>query len=139
MTQNTITREAGSCAHCGSAEGRIEHGAYYNGMPVCDACNSYADESCGRLVRPVSTADALHNIHRAADLDNLLQILRDIDAILPEEWNTIDYSGLPTFGGAEPADTTGIWSWDENNLLTNDGNGWHIEPRVPVTSDIAEA
>ena len=29
------------------------------------------------------------------------------------EWRT----DLPTFGGAEPADTSGVWSWDETRLL----------------------
>jgi hypothetical protein len=30
---------------------------------------------------------------------------------------------LPTFGGAEPTDTSGIWSWDADQLLVGDGGG----------------
>ena len=29
----------------------------------------------------------------------------------------IDWTELPTYGGAEPADTDGIWSWDATRLL----------------------
>jgi hypothetical protein len=39
---------------------------------------------------------------------------------------------LPTFGGEEPADTDGVWSWDADRLLVHgrDGaRGWEIENR----------
>lgn len=55
MTRKTAekpAREAESCAHCGETSGRIEHGGYYCGRPVCDACNEYA-ESHGGASRPV--------------------------------------------------------------------------------------
>ena len=29
------------------------------------------------------------------------------------QWRT----DLPTFGGSEPTDTTGVWSWDESHIL----------------------
>jgi hypothetical protein len=29
----------------------------------------------------------------------------------------LDWSDLPTFGGNEPSDTVGIWSWDKNSVL----------------------
>lgn len=31
-----------------------------------------------------------------------------------------DMCDLPKFGGKEPKDTMGIWSWDENRLLVGD-------------------
>ena len=34
----------------------------------------------------------------------------------------LDMTSLPTFGGTEPADTTGIWSWDSTRLLVGDGS-----------------
>jgi hypothetical protein len=37
-------------------------------------------------------------------------------SFLPE----IDWLALPSFGGQMPFDTTGIWSWDEKNLLIGD-------------------
>ena len=34
----------------------------------------------------------------------------------------LDMTSLPTFGGTEPADTTGIWSWDETRMIVGDGS-----------------
>jgi hypothetical protein len=36
---------------------------------------------------------------------------------LPVAHGVIDFGSLPSFGGAEPADTFGVWSWDETRLL----------------------
>lgn len=36
---------------------------------------------------------------------------------LPISGNDIDFADLPTFGGEEPSDTSGVWSWDKDNLL----------------------
>ncbi len=45
----------------------------------------------------------------------------------------IDYGyqldSLPLFGGPEPDDTTGIFSWDNNNLLLSSDTGWQIISR----------
>jgi hypothetical protein len=38
-------------------------------------------------------------------------------ADLPWSHGERDWTSLPTFGGAEPSDTSEIWSWDENRLL----------------------
>lgn len=47
----------------------------------------------------------------ATDLDTLLAQMRagDLDG---EDW-----SSLPTFGGDEPHNTQGVWSWDEGRVL----------------------
>lgn len=29
----------------------------------------------------------------------------------------LDWTDLPVFGGEEPRDTSGIWSWDQTRLL----------------------
>lgn len=42
----------------------------------------------------------------------------------------IDWSALPTFGGAEPADTCGVWSWDADSLLIGEGSDLSIVPRA---------
>jgi len=39
------------------------------------------------------------------------------DAGLPTAHGECDWTSLPTFGGAEPKDTTGIWSWDETRMI----------------------
>ncbi len=39
---------------------------------------------------------------------------------------------LPIFGGTEPEDTSGIYSWDKDHILRHDrngGTGWVIELR----------
>ena len=41
----------------------------------------------------------------------------------------LDLSDLPTFGGAEPLDTLGVWSWDAESLLVGDGSDLSIVPR----------
>lgn len=35
----------------------------------------------------------------------------------PHTCGGLDWTALPTFGGAEPRDTSGVWSWDEGRLL----------------------
>ena len=42
----------------------------------------------------------------------------------------IDMSALPTFGGTEPSDTTGVWSWDAESVLLDTGS----EPAYEVVS-----
>jgi len=73
-------------------------------------------------------------ISNAANLTELLTALNDVG----NEINRIQQDGLdagdligdygrsvsecPTFGGDEPEDTAGVWSWDDTHLLV--GEGW---------------
>lgn len=41
----------------------------------------------------------------------------------------VKYDDLPTFGGDEPADTSGIFSWDADHVLLDDGDRFFIETR----------
>lgn len=76
-----------------------------------------------------------------ASLDELLRILQDLPdpPFLPTYWDIIEYedqiadyasghgllmkdgyldmTNLPSFGGKQPADRTGVWSWDAQRLL----------------------
>jgi hypothetical protein len=45
----------------------------------------------------------------ATSLNDLLSNIRRGDIDLSDN--------LPTFGGEEPANTLGVWSWDETSLL----------------------
>lgn len=36
---------------------------------------------------------------------------------LPVAHGEIDWTSLPTFGGEEPHNTVGVWSWDATRLL----------------------
>lgn len=49
------------------------------------------------------------------NLDSLLAALQE-----GQFENDNDWSQLPTFGGNEPRDTSGVWSWDETRVLVGD-------------------
>ena len=59
------------------------------------------------------------------DLENLKLILAGI--------GYGDFTSLPTYGGTEPLDTSGVWSWDDTHLLVGEGGveDWEIVPRCP--------
>ncbi len=65
--------------------------------------------------RFVNTDDV---IGRVKSLDDLLAILK---ALNEEETAHVDMTDLPSFGGEEPDDTAGVWSWDEKRELVGDG------------------
>lgn len=66
-------------------------------------------------------------IESASSRDELCDTLNEVD---DETMGLIDTSSLPTYMGAEPRETEGVWSWDETRLLTTDCNGVYIiEPR----------
>lgn len=50
--------------------------------------------------------------------------MENIDANLEDDIKleeAVDLTSLPTFGGKEPSDTMGVWSWDETRLLVGEG------------------
>jgi len=72
----------------------------------------------------------------APTLDALCDLLIDLVAAqradLDHPGDTdLDTSSLPTYGGVEPADTQGIFSWDAERFLVQDGGtrGWKLVPR----------
>lgn len=87
----------------------------------------------GRTIRlhrvdgTIDTGEALLRLTATAPttLDELCDAVNDdVRTGLPRETGEtgpIDMSSLPTFGGAEPDDTGGIWSWDETRLLVGSG------------------
>ena len=79
-------------------------------------------------------------IDAAASLDDLCSTLNAIESELasirdkrdsgsPNAGECIDLAGLPTFGGEEPSNTIGIWSWDRTRFLYADGPVWTVEAR----------
>ena len=60
-------------------------------------------------------------LKKATSLETLIDALATIQSnrtsVEIETKSGIDYSDLPTFGGDEPAETTGVWSWDDSRLL----------------------
>jgi hypothetical protein len=77
----------------------------------------------------IANATSLQDLYAS-----LVAIEQDADEIVRAD---IDYSALPTFGGAEPADTTSIWSWDAERILACDsqigGTRWMLLDRCIVT------
>ena len=65
----------------------------------------------------MTTTEARANIAAATSLTALLQALRDTRSLSSEEQDEINWTDLQMFGGAEPASTLGVWSWDEDRLL----------------------
>lgn len=54
---------------------------------------------------------------------------------LPHAHGEIDWSSLPVFGGDEPSDTWGVWSWDERFLLVGScADDLRMEPREAIRS-----
>jgi len=74
------------------------------------------------MMMPTTTAPA--------NLDELLQAIR------AGRYSDRDMTRLPTFGGEPPADTSGVWSWDEARLLTQTASGdLRIVPRTSLTDE----
>ena len=40
-----------------------------------------------------------------------------------------DLTSLPLFGGKEPLNTEGLWSWDEESFLVYENEEWETRPR----------
>lgn len=75
------------------------------------------------MQKQINTHDAAARLASAvtdaADLDALLDALSELDAsgVDSEASGLVDLTNLPTFGGTEPENTTGVWSWDEDSLI----------------------
>jgi hypothetical protein len=78
-----------------------------------------------------------NKITNANNLDELLAALREADLILKTAdcdltqtrlEDLVDLTSLPNCGGVEPADTSGVWSWDAQRLLVGDAD-WEIVSR----------
>lgn len=68
--------------------------------------------------------------------DELNDILYGIDEENGEDPQHIyDSDSLPTFGGEEPKNTLGVYSWDEENLLWYDFDGAFSKYRIIPKED----
>lgn len=87
--------------------------------------NALTMNTISEYVMTSATLAELRN--RLIEGDRFLSSSEDSDSRTLDE--LVDLTSLPTFGGQEPADTNGIFSWDENSLLryTGDAAVWAIE------------
>lgn len=58
-----------------------------------------------------------YEIVMPVDLKKLFELMSKNDPTLPR-WDS-----LPTFGGIEPVDTEGVWSWDSENMIVGTCSG----------------
>ena len=73
----------------------------------------------------------------AETLDELCAVLNEFEDTRGDddthEDHGVDCAGLPTYGGPAPADTNGVWSWDETRALyvAEDGS-WYVDERTDL-------
>ena len=65
-------------------------------------------------------------INNLDDLANLLNLAAGAGLDLGQRLGEVDMCCLPTFGGDEPMDTIGVWSWDADRELVHDGASTYI-------------
>jgi hypothetical protein len=75
-------------------------------------------------------------ISSAKNLKSLCATLNEIVAELKEDDGqatidqVADLANLPTFGGNDPEEIDGVWSWDKTSVLEEgDGNRWSVRRR----------
>lgn len=73
------------------------------------------------------------DLKKCKTLDELLDLLQKHNALDENSgWTKyeLDLCNLPKFGGNEPDDTAGIWSWDKNRLLIGESANFKIVSRA---------
>ena len=147
------TLPSGSEALCWFNDCAADHEDYSEDLTdLLGATDGTIVATDGRKVEPVGDgwtvgepvaddliAAAAAAIRGAADLEGLagaLQAAGEIEAALIEHapyfarGEIYDPDSLPTFGGEEPGDCLGVYSWDPESVLVCEGGGdWRIEPR----------
>lgn len=56
-------------------------------------------------------------------MTTIYETLDDLFADLQDGSYGGDWTDCPTFGGSEPDETSGIWSWDEGRLIVGPTSG----------------
>ena len=88
----------------------------------------------------INSDNAKQTVAEATSLGELCEVF---NAYEDESWkltDIVDMSSLPTFGGTEPEQTCGIWSWDETRLMVQDsGMQEFIIIDRPRSATVAEA
>ena len=77
------------------------------------------------ITEAILTATTLHELQEALnaagdEIKRLQQDGLDSGGLIGDYGRSV--SECPTFGGDEPEDTAGVWSWDDTHLLV--GEGW---------------
>lgn len=69
--------------------------------------------------------------NRATNLRELMEVVDDArKSMSAQDWQNLDLTDLPVFGGPAPAQTFMVWSWDETHVLAGTGpSDWELIPR----------
>ncbi|MDF0606777.1 hypothetical protein HZU77_014110 [Neisseriaceae bacterium TC5R-5] len=78
--------------------------------------------------KSISVSDVITSLSELADVLNGL--IENASVEVDYEEYGLDTTDLPTFGGLEPKDTRGIYSWDANNFLIKDDRDWRVVSRI---------
>lgn len=75
--------------------------------------------------------EAIDVIESATSLDELADALNELvdPDVAQEVGNYFERWDYPTFGGDEPDDTFGVWSWDEDRMLIGESQPFEIVSR----------
>lgn len=153
ISEHGQTLPSGSEALCWFNHCAAEHPDYSEALTdLLGATDGTIVATDGRKVEPAGDgwtvgepvaddliAAAAAAIRGAADLEELAEALQaadELEAALIEHapycarGEIYDPDSLPTFGGEEPGDCLGVYSWDPESVLVYEGGGdWRIEPR----------
>ena len=99
----------------------------YNGHEVVTyAVNSWDFEDEEDVLREMETGNVSYLadlpsrsnrrelLNSLTSLDDLMDVLEQDDLL---DLDSFDWTELPTFGGKEPQNTEGVWSWDKKRVL----------------------
>jgi hypothetical protein len=94
-----------------------------------NADHAFGLDSFAKCILKAKDIRDLH--HFLCLFENECREIEDADVENELAFRKVEITQLPTFGGPAPEDTTGVWSWNEDELLTGEGafDTWHFEPR----------
>jgi hypothetical protein len=104
--------------HENAIETRINELTSYHGCTRDELKNALCDGAWLAEHEPEMRQEEVEELYeylkaapKIETLDDLFALMKARDPRLPR-WDS-----LPNFGGQEPADTFGVWSWDETRLI----------------------
>ena len=116
-------------------QAELEQSLRNSGWRICAGCKGWA--AADRIYRWQGRTCCDNCQLAPTNLSELLELLQGHRRWKnsPTDFRSSDpdWSSLPTFGGAPPADPRGVWSWDETHLLVGPRHGTlKLTPRQEV-------
>lgn len=89
-----------------------------------DWCDDMRTTTGLKRLATTALVNARNDLLRIENLKDLCEFLRGPFG------SHVDWDDLPTYGGKEPADTKGIWSWDPECVLIGSGSDVKVMTRA---------